>query len=302
MKSPPQPKRVISANDNLDLIKHTEKSNSNISETKVMTSYSNFSLHSLSSVPTTLESKESEAPNLCAFADEIAFKQRQLIDELENKKQILEMKMEELKLKKQESFLLQEECKSIKRKTFLALEEANSYRKQISSLRDEILSLLAEESRLQQSIEQAKPIKLEKLRQKCLIDMRKHQEKILNSDLNSEINFNIAKIKSKNLKYREEIEKILSTSNCSRKSHVLKEIVDMKNQKAKLIDMLERKKQAVSVEDDKLRNSQVLLKNNTKRITAQKLRLRSRIAEKRRRLQQFEEEAATLQLKIDELL
>lgn len=304
MESPPPPKRLFLSHDCRSFFAsdftQSNEVNSIMTPVKVQQPPINLP-SSLLSISVEPKLEKVEAPNLCAFADEVAEKQQLQIDELVSRKQFLETKTKHLLSLQQENFRLNEESESVKRKTYLALEEASASRNKINNFRDEILLLLSEESRFSQSIDQAKMFKFSSLFLKCRSKMCEHKKKVENNPFNVDMNSKICEIKSVISSYKEEIKKLNLTVKDSKESSLEKEISEMKSQRIKLIGILERKKKAVLAEDNRHQNIRVQLGNSSKRSLAQKLRLRSRITEKRRRLQHLEEEAAVLQIEIDDL-
>ena len=304
MESPPRPKRLIKTFDNLlpfpspdldisDSLKEIVPITNNVA-------LSSMTLQSLSTKPVVPK----EGPNLCAFVNEVAAQQQQQIDELGAQKLVLESRIKEVNSLKNQHEIILIETKSVRRRTFLAQEESNVQRNKITHLRDEILLLLNEEKHICKNIEATQSKDFQNLKKNYLEKMKFHEEKVKANAYDTNVGNQIANSKSNIAKYHEETQKVISSLNntvSTNQSQIQQKISNLKSEKIKLLGILHRKKKALQEEDKQIQSLRISVKNSQKHVTAQKLRLRSRIGEKRRLMQQFEEEAAALQIEIDDL-
>jgi len=303
MESPPRPKRMIEAFDNLPAFPTPFVCSSSVNLTNSETNspgVPSMVLQSLSSEPVA----SNQGPNLCAFVNEVAAQQQQQIDELHMQKVVLKSRIKELNALKEQHKQILDETKSIKRKTFLAQEESRIERNKITNLRDEILLLLAEERHLQKSVEATHSTTFISFKQLYQEKMKLHEEKVKASAYDRKIGKEIADAKSNIIKYGEEKEKMifnLNNSTFKNEFQLKQKILNLKSEKMKLLGILHRKKKAVQEEEKQIQSLTISIENSQKHVAAQKLRLRSRIGEKRRLMQQFEEEAVALQIEIDDL-
>ena len=304
MESPPRPKRLIKAFDNLLPFPSPDlDSSDSLKEIVPITknvALSSMTLQSLSTKPVLPK----EGPNLCAFVNEVAAQQQQQIDELSAQKLVLESRIKEVNSLKNQHELILIETKSVRRRTFLAQEESNVQRNKITHLRDEILLLLNEEKHICKNIEATQSKDFQNLKKNYLEKMKFHEEKVKANAYDTNVGNQIANSKSKIAKYHEETQKVISSLNNTvspNQSQIQQKISNLKSEKIKLLGILRRKKKSLQEEDKEIQSLRISIKNSQKHVTAQKLRLRSRIGEKRRLMQQFEEEAAALQIEIDDL-
>ena len=311
MESPPKPKRIIPIFGDLSASlvsseyiaskSNTSSPRANIHKNSDYVA-SVVPLHSLSTSTKTVENQK-EATNLCAFVDEVAAQQKLQMDELESRKHVLEIKTQQLNLCKKSYKNIMEESNSIKRKTFLASEEKTKYRVEITQLRDQILSLLDEESKLQKNIKLSHLNNFESFKKTSRLKMRLHESKLEQSGPILEINKQIADAKSMILCYQNQTNKIqCEIDNSTSPVNKLNEKIDaMRNEKVKLLNILHRKEESLKNEESKLHSLSLDLETTKKRVAAQKLRLRNRVVKKRHLMQQFEQEAMVLQIEIDDL-
>ena len=309
MESPPRPKRFVGTIDNLSSLPkpiHVDHLSDNLTlmqaKKQQSGSCSSMAFQCVATSPELV--KESEAPNLCAFVNEVVVQQQHQIDQFEARKQILASKIQQLNSLKEIRASLVEESKSIKRRSFLASEESIKQRSKITKLRDEILALLAEERLYQKRLEVAKSHNFHSFAENGQKKMRFHEEKVKTNGCNSELNEEISNCKATISEYNSQIEKItvtLNSSNSPNEIELPQENMQLTTEKDKLLLILQRKKEALRDEEEKIKTYAVHIDNSKKRVAAQKLRLRNRIAEKKRLMQRFEEEAAVLQIEMDDI-
>ncbi|CAK8698226.1 unnamed protein product [Clavelina lepadiformis] len=235
--------------------------------------------------------------NLSAFVNEVAHQQQLQIDSLEAKMNILEEMKQKLDLLNQKYEKLYGEETSINRKTLLAVEEASTKRNKISKLRDEILHLLVTEQHFQQEIRTASADSLNATFEAQRIRMKELARKAQQVENNRDINKRISQLQESIANYEAEKREILKSIDADaelRTTSLEEEISSLEKEKERLTRILDRKMNLVKSEDVKLQKLCVEHQTAGKRHAAQKLRLRSRLTEKKLLLQQAEEEAAAI--------
>ena len=308
MASPPHPKRLLGAFDNemptfCNASYECQSNHALMQSDNLNILDSPVALQSFSSTSESVTVKN-KAPNLSAFVNEVAAQQQMQIDQLDAQKQLLELKRKEVNSLKEIHIKLVNDAASYKRKIFLAQEASNVQKLKITNLRDEILQLLDKEKHLKKCISAANMQTFQLFKSLYSNKMQLYEEKVKASTKDSAMGKKIDKTKVDIAEIRENKEKIklnLSNFNFSDESHMQQKLSKLSEEKAKLQGILMRKSKSLQEEENLVQSLTICIQNSHKRVAAQKLRLRNRIGEKRRLMQQFEEEAVALQIEIDDL-